>query len=151
MASLNQCNFIGNAGAAPEIRTFDNGGKVATFNIAVTERWKDRTGNQQESTEWVPLVFNGPLVDVVERFVKKGTPVYVSGKYTTRHYTNAQGVEVYRTEVRVRELQLLGGKPSEAAPSEDRPMSKAEAIREKYHAMAGGAPAPEDGSDDLPF
>ena len=117
MPQLNQCNFIGNAGAAPIVKTFQDGGKIATVNIAVTERWKGRDGQPAERTEWGPLVFDGPLADVAEKYIEKGSVLYVSAKFGQRKYVNAEGVQKYITEFRVRELQLLGGKPA-AAPAE---------------------------------
>lgn len=118
MAQVNQCNFIGNAGAAPTVKTFPDGGKIASVNIAVTERWKGRDGQPAERTEWVPLLFDGPLADVAEKYIEKGATLYVSAKFTQRKYTNAEGVTKYITEFRVRELQLLGAKPAAAAPAE---------------------------------
>ena len=120
MASLNICQFIGNVGADPEIRTFDGGGRLATFRIAVTERYTDRNNNQQERTEWVPLVFNGKLVDIVEKYVRKGSSIYVQGKWHTREWTDQQGGKHQSVEVSVLQMQLLDKKesrPQTAAPA----------------------------------
>ena len=120
MAQLNQCNFIGNAGAAPTVKTFQDGGKIASVNIAVTERWRGRDGQPAERTEWVPLIFDGPLADVAEKLIQKGDSLYVTAKFSQRSYTNADGVKKYITEFRVREFQLLGARPApapEAAPA----------------------------------
>ena len=147
MANLNQCNFIGNVGSAPTIRSFENG-KVATCSIAVTEKYNDRNGNRHEDTEWVPLVFNGSLVDVVEKYVQSGTQLYVSGKMKTRKYTNAQGVEKTVTEVRVRDMILLGG------PRSDDEKPKAENRQPLYEAakaVEAVEAAAEKDPDDLPF
>ncbi len=141
MAQVNQCNFIGNAGAAPTVKTFPDGGKIASVNIAVTERWKGRDGQPAERTEWVPLLFDGPLADVAEKYIEKGATLYVSAKFSQRKYTNAEGVTKYITEFRVRELQLLGGKPA-AAPAPAAP-SAAPAPQ--------SAPAEEPHDPDLPF
>jgi len=111
MASLNDCNFIGNCAAAPEMRTFDNGNKIASVRIAVTERFTTRDGNTQERTEWVPIVFNGRLADTAERFLSKGTPVFVSGKYRTREWTDQNGGKRFSTEIHADNLQLLGKRP----------------------------------------
>lgn len=115
MASLNKCQFIGNAGANPESRTFDNGNKIATLRLAVTERYTDRNGQQQEYTEWVPLVFNNKLADIAAQYITKGSPVYVEGKWRTRKWTDQQGVERFQTEMRVDTLQLLGQRPQQQA------------------------------------
>lgn len=141
MAQVNQCNFIGNAGAAPTVKTFPDGGKIASVNIAVTERWKGRDGQPAERTEWVPLLFDGPLADVAEKYIEKGATLYVSAKFTQRKYTNAEGVTKYITEFRVRELQLLGAKPA-AAPA---PAAPAAAPAPQ------SAPAEEPHDPDLPF
>lgn len=141
MAQVNQCNFIGNAGAAPTVKTFPDGGKIASVNIAVTERWKGRDGQPAERTEWVPLLFDGPLADVAEKYIEKGATLYVSAKFSQRKYTNAEGVTKYITEFRVRELQLLGTKPA-AAPA---PAAPAAAPAPQ------SAPAEEPHDPDLPF
>ena len=109
MASLNQCEFIGNLGADPEIKSVGQGGtKVANFSIACTEKWKDRTsGDTKEKTEWVRVVvWQEGLVKVVEQYLKKGSKVYLSGQMQTRKYEK-DGRDVYTTEI---VLQGFGGK-----------------------------------------
>ncbi len=151
MAQLNQCNFIGNAGSDPVVRFLESG-KLVTLNIAVTERWKTRDGNQVTDTTWVPLVFGGPLADVAEKYIHKGDALFVSGRLRIREYTNADGVKKSAMEIRVHELQLLGGKPSTSEPA-PAPQAKAEAIKEKYQDLAAkAAQAPASETDgDLPF
>lgn len=107
MAALNQCNFIGNTADAPEVRVFDGGGKIATIRIAITERYVDRSGTQKENTEWVSIVFNGKLADVAEKYIVKGSTVFVSGKLHTRSWQDQQGGKHYSTEVNALTLQLL--------------------------------------------
>jgi single-strand DNA-binding protein len=99
--SLNKVMLIGNLGADPEIRTFQNGGKVANLRIATSESWKDRnTGERQERTEWHTVaIFGEGLVGVVERFLKKGSKIYVEGKLQTRKWQDQQGNDRYSTEV----------------------------------------------------
>lgn len=116
MANLNYCTFIGNAGDVPYVKTFQNG-KVAMVNIAVTEKYTDRDGNRKEATEWIPLVFSDKLADVAEKYIEKGTPIFVAGKFVTRSWTSADEIKQYRTEIRVRDLQLLGGRRSEEKPA----------------------------------
>ena len=114
--SLNKVMLIGNLGADPEIRTFNNGGKVANLRIATSEQWKDRqTGERKEKTEWHSVViFNDNIVKVVENYVKKGSTVYIEGALQTRKWTDQQGVEKYSTEIVVSrfkgELTMLGGR-----------------------------------------
>ena len=127
MPNLNFCSFIGQAGSDPKCRTFESGSKVANVNIAVSEKYKTRDGEVKESTEWIPLVLNDKLADVAEKYIRKGSLVYVSGKFRTRKYTNHDGVEVSATEIVVRELQLLSKREDNATeerreqPREERP------------------------------
>ncbi|GHS96880.1 single-stranded DNA-binding protein [Bacteroidia bacterium] len=99
--SLNKVMLIGNLGRDPEIRTNSSGGKIVNMSVATSETWKDKnTGERKETTEWHRVVIFAPaLADVVERFVQKGTKVYVEGQLRTRKWTNQQGVDVYTTEV----------------------------------------------------
>lgn len=104
MTSLNKVMLIGNLGADPEIRSFQNGGKVANFRIATKETWKDRnTGERQERTEWHSIAVHPEgLVGVVERFLRKGSKVYVEGQLQTRKWQDQQGNDRYSTEVVLR-------------------------------------------------
>ena len=114
--SVNKVILIGNLGRDPEIRTFQNGGKVANLRIATSEQWKDRTtGERREKTEWhtVSILSEG-LVNVVERFLKKGSKVYVEGQLETRKWQDQSGQDRYSTEVVLRgfggTLQMLDGR-----------------------------------------
>lgn len=106
--SLNKVMLIGNLGADPEIRSFQNGGKVANLRIATSESWKDRnTGERKEKTEWHTVaIFSEGLVGVVERFLKKGSKVYIEGKLQTRKWQDQNGQDRYSTEV---VIQGMGG------------------------------------------
>ncbi|HEV2675897.1 MAG TPA: single-stranded DNA-binding protein [Aliidongia sp.] len=99
--SVNKVILIGNLGKDPEIRSTNDGTKVASLTIATSENWKDRTsGERKERTEWHRVViFNDRLVDVVERYVKKGAKVYIEGALQTRKWTDNSGQERYTTEV----------------------------------------------------
>ncbi len=98
--SVNKVILIGNLGKDPEIRTFGNGGKVANFSIATSETWKDKQGQRQEKTEWHNIaVFNEGLVGVIERYVKKGSKLYIEGKLQTRKWQDRDGNDKYTTEV----------------------------------------------------
>ena len=114
--SVNKVILIGNLGRDPEIRSFQNGGKVANLRIATSETWKDRnTGERREKTEWhtVSIMSEG-LVGVVERFLKKGSKVYIEGQLETRKWQDQSGQDRYSTEVVLRglngTLQMLGGR-----------------------------------------
>ena len=98
--SLNQCNFIGNLGADPETRTFGNGNKVTNLRLAVSEKWKDKqSGERKEKTEWVLVAVFGPLADVAANYLRKGSKVFVSGKFTTRKWQDQSGNDRYSTEI----------------------------------------------------
>ena len=101
MASLNQVSLIGNLGADPEVRTFANGGKVANLRLAVSETWKDKaTGERKEKTEWVTVaIFGDGLAGVAERYLRKGSKVFVQGKLQTRKWQDQSGADRYSTEV----------------------------------------------------
>ncbi len=97
---LNQCQFIGNLGRDPEVRTFQNGDKVCNLRIACTEKWKDRnTGERKERTEWVSVAVFGPLAGIAEQYLRKGSKVYISGKLATRKWQDQSGQDRYSTEV----------------------------------------------------
>ena len=102
--SLNKVMLIGNLGADPEVRTFQNGGKVCNLRIATTESWKDRnSGEKQERTEWHTVaIFNDGLAGVAERFLRKGSKVYIEGQLQTRKWQDQQGNDRYSTEVVLR-------------------------------------------------
>ncbi|MEM9312124.1 MAG: single-stranded DNA-binding protein [Pseudomonadota bacterium] len=114
--SLNKVMLIGNLGADPEIRSFQNGGKVANLRIATSETWKDRnTGERQERTEWHTVaIFSEGLVNVVENYLKKGSKVFVEGQLQTRKWQDQNGQDRYSTEVVLRgfngTLTMLDGR-----------------------------------------
>ena len=111
--SVNKVILIGNLGRDPEIRTFQNGGKVANLRIATSESWKDRnSGERREKTEWHSVaVMSEGLVNVIERYLKKGMKVYVEGQLQTRKWQDQTGNDRYTTEVVLQkfrgELQML--------------------------------------------
>lgn len=128
MSSLNEVNLIGNVGKDPEIRSTLGGDRIATFSIATSEKWKDRaSGEMQEKTEWHNIVvFGDGLAGVIEKYVTKGTKLYVKGALKTRKWQDQSGNDRYSTEVVLSgpkaQLVLLGGKEGggegrRAAPS----------------------------------
>lgn len=112
--SLNRVQAIGNVGKDPEIKSLNSGSRVANFSLAVSEKWKDKqTGEAKEKTEWLNVVvWTDALIGVIERYVKKGSKLYVEGKYQTRKYQDASGNDRYSTEVVIQgfggSIQLLG-------------------------------------------
>ena len=115
--SVNKVILIGNLGADPEIKSFQNGGKVANLRIATSEQWKDRmTGERKERTEWHQVVINGEgLIGVVERYLKKGSKVYIEGSLRTRKWQDRDGNDKYTTEIVIAgmggTLTMLDGAP----------------------------------------
>lgn len=116
--SVNKVILIGNLGKDPEVRSLQNGGKVCNLSIATSESWKDKgTGERKERTEWHRVViFNENLTMVAERYLKKGSKVYIEGQIETRKWTDQSGVEKYSTEIVLRqfrgELTLLDSRES---------------------------------------
>ena len=106
--SVNKVILVGNVGSDPEIRSFNNGGKVANFSLATSENWRDKqSGERKEKTEWHRVaIFSDGLVNVVERYVKKGSKLYIEGKLQTRKWQDRDGNDKYTTEV---VIQGFGG------------------------------------------
>ena len=107
--SLNKVILIGNVGKDPEVK-YVGTDKVANFTLATTETWKDRNGEKKENTEWHNIVVWRNSADVVEKYVKKGSQLYVEGKLTTRKWTDQSGNVRYTTEIQAQSIQLLGRK-----------------------------------------
>ena len=98
--SINKVVLVGNLGRDPEVRHTNSGAKIVHLSVATSDSWKDKNGERQEKTEWHRVVvFNTNLADFAERFLKKGSKVYVEGALQTRKYTDASGQEKFSTEV----------------------------------------------------
>lgn len=116
MSGINKVIIVGNLGKDPEVRTFQNGGKVCNFSVATSESWKDKqTGEKKEKTEWHSIaVFNEGLADVCEKYLRKGSKVYVEGKLQTRKWQDQSGNDRYSTEVVLQgfdaKMEMLDGK-----------------------------------------
>lgn len=114
--SVNKVILVGNLGADPEVRTFQNGGKVCNLRIATSERWRDKnTGEQREKTEWHTVaIFSEGLVRVAEQYLRKGSTVYIEGQLQTRKWQDQSGADRYSTEVVLQNfggtLVMLGGR-----------------------------------------
>jgi single-strand DNA-binding protein len=141
MSGVNKVILLGRLGRDPEVRNFQNGGRVVNLRLATSERYKDREGNMQERTEWHSVaIFNEKLGEIAEKYLRKGSEVYVEGALETRKWTDQAGVEKYQTEIVLRqfrgELALVGGRQS--APAE------------QSAPRGGGKPAALD-DDSIPF
>lgn len=122
MASVNKVILIGNLGRDPEMRYLPSGEAVANFSIATTEKWKDKSGEMQEQTEWHRVSFFGRQAEICGEYLKKGSAVYVEGRLQTRKWTDKEGVERTTTEIRGDRMQMLGGRGGGgSAPMGDAP------------------------------
>ena len=150
--SVNKVILVGNLGRDPEIRTMQNSSRVANLSIATGERWRDKqTGEQREKTEWHRVVvFDDRLVDVIERFVKKGAKLYLEGQLQTRKWVDQGGQERYSTEVVLQryrgELTMLDGRSDSG--EQQRSSGAYGGHRQEQQAPAYGAPELD---DDIPF
>lgn len=114
MAALNRVMIIGNLGKDPESKEVGSG-QVTSFPIAVTEKYKDRNGTHQETTEWVNVVCWSKLAEISQKYLKKGSSVYIEGKLKTRSWEDQNGVKKYVTEVLANSMQMLGGRGEQKA------------------------------------
>lgn len=138
---LNQCNFIGRLGKPPEVRYSSSGDAITNFSIAIGSQWKDKSGEKQESTEWINCVAFGKLGEIVGQYLVKGSHVYVSGRMKTEKYQGKDGQDRYSTKIIASEMKMLGSKSQEATSHE--PESKPD------NSKAGNGFADMD--DDIPF
>lgn len=158
--SVNTVILIGNLGRDPEVRTTQNGDKIVNLRLACSESWRDKnTGERREKTEWVSVViFNEGLAAIAEKYLRKGSKVFLSGSLQTRKWADQQGVEKYTTEVVLQryrgELTLLDGKrdgdDDRSSCSDERSGGTAAEYREKQTPASGGGSRFDDG-DDIPF
>lgn len=155
MASLNKVLFMGNTGKEPEVRYLPDGTAVATVSLAVTEKRKDKAGNKVEETEWINLKFFGRLAEIVEQYVPKGQTIYVEGKLTTEKWEDKNKVKQYKTVIVCSEMQLLGGKPRDAAQSAPKsstqPASKGDGAGEKPAGAGQPRLSDADFDDSIPY
>lgn len=144
--SVNKVLILGNLGNAPEVRYLEgNRGKVASFRVATTERYKDRNGETKELTEWHTVNAWDKRADFVEKYLKKGAQVYIEGRLKTRSYQDKDGNERYATEITADNIQLLGKRPDDSA------QPTAQTAHAQQSAPAPVVTAEDAGDDDLPF
>ena len=148
MSDLNQCTFTGRLGSDPEIKSFQNGGRIANMRLAVGSQWKDKTtGEKKERTEWVSLVAGQDgLVGVVERFLRKGSQIAVAGELRTRKWQDKSGNDRYSTEVHIDKLTMLGGGEKQQTGS-----AASSGFGGGFGNQDGGANFGDDLDDDVPF
>jgi single-strand DNA-binding protein len=157
MASVNKVILIGNLGADPEVRYLPSGDAVANLSLATTDKFKDRSGEMQEVTEWHRVSFFGKTAEICGQYLKKGSAVYVEGSLRTRKWQDKEGNDRYTTEIRGDRMQMLGGRGGGGMAD----MDSAPAPRATGRpAASGGSSAPsrapaggafDDLEDDIPF
>ncbi len=157
MAYVNKIFLLGFTGKDPEVRAFENGGKVASFSLATTKRYTDRNGDAQQQTMWHNIQVSGSSVDFVQKYVKKGDLVFVEGELTERTYKSQDGELKHVYEVRAASVQMIGQKSEQnaqqaAAPSQPQQMLRTAASMQQRQTPAQPAsPTGEEFTDDLPF
>lgn len=146
MRGVNKVILIGNLGKDPELTTFESGNKKASFSLATTERYRDRNGQDQTQTEWHNIVVWGNLAEIVEKYLKKGMPVYIEGKIRTREYTAQDGSQRRITEIVADNMNMLSSR-------EENSYSNSNSLQERTAETKIPDSAPEElkPQDDLPF
>ncbi len=142
MSGLNQVNLIGRLGQDPVIRHTASGDAVANISVATSESWKDKNGDKNEKTEWHKVVAFGKLAEIMEKWIKKGSQVYIQGKIQTRKWQDKEGRDNYTTEIVAKDMVMLGGANKSSPESEsesEQPYDKSKAV------------AIESFDDDVPF
>ena len=153
---VNKVILIGNLGKDPDHKTFPNGGAVTNVSLATSESWKGRDGQMQEHTEWHNLVFNDKLADIAKQYLRKGSKIYVEGQIRTRKYQDKEGKDRFISEIRVRDMQMLDGKPGGGEGSFGGGGGGSSYERSSSAPARQSSPAPADGGggfedDDIPF
>ena len=161
MASVNKVILVGNLGRDPEVRYLPSGDPVANVTIATSSKYKSKTGELVEETEWHRVTFFGKLAEIVGQYLKKGRSVYVEGRIKTRKYTDKDGVEKFATDIIANDMQMLGSREGRGEPSGDdegggysrpAPASRpAAAQRPAAPAAAKPSSGFDDMDDDIPF
>ena len=164
MASVNKVILVGNLGRDPEVRYMPDGGAVANISIATTSKYKNKTGEMVEETEWHRVSFFGRLAEIAGEYLKKGRSVYVEGRIKTRKYTDKEGIEKFATDIIATEMQLLGSREGMGSPGGDEgggggysrpnaPASRPAAPPARPQAAVPAKPSSgfDDMDDDIPF
>ncbi len=162
MASVNKVILVGNLGRDPEIRYMPSGEPVANITIATSSKYKNKSGEMVEETEWHRVTFFGKLAEIAGQYLKKGRSVYVEGRLKTRKYTDKDGIEKYATDIVANEMQMLGSREGMGEPSGDdgggyaprsAPAPRAPAAPQAERQAPAPKPAGgfDDMDDDIPF
>lgn len=152
--SVNKVILVGNLGQDPELRATQDGRELATFSLATTESWKDKnSGERKDKTEWHRIVvYSQGLVNVIKKYVTKGSKLYIEGQLQTRKWVDNSGIEKYTTEVVLQNfnssLQMLDSRNSQPSAKDNPNQSMQDTVQDQF----AGAKVVEDGLDDnIPF
>ena len=158
MASVNKVILVGNLGRDPETRYMPDGGAITNVSIATTSKYKNKSGEMVEETEWHRVSFFGRLAEIAGEYLKKGRPVYIEGRLKTRKYTDKDGVEKYATDIIASEMQMLGsregmggGDGGSSGGYERAERGTSGGASASKPAQKGGASKFDDMDDDIPF
>lgn len=147
MSGINKVILVGNLGKDPEVRYLEGGTAVAKFPLATSETYKNKEGQKVDSTEWHNIVMWRGLAEIAEKFLKKGSLVYIEGKIRTRAYDDKEGNKRYATEIIADSMTMLGRRNEESNHPAATPEVQKQAQETPIVAQAGG----EQTGDDLPF
>ncbi len=162
MASVNKVIVLGNLGRDPEVRYSTDGAAITNISIATSSKYKDKSGEMREDTEWHRIVFFGRLAEIAGQYLKKGRSVYVEGRLKTRKWQDQSGADRYTTEIVADQMQLLGGREDSAGgapalPDDDMGAPSAPPARRAPAEARSAPPAAASGGgfgdldDDIPF
>ncbi|HBG70327.1 MAG: single-stranded DNA-binding protein [Bacteroidetes bacterium GWF2_43_63] len=146
MRSINKVILIGNVGKDPEVKIFEGGRKKASFSLATTEKYRDKAGAEQSVTEWHNIAVWGPQAEVIEKYVRRGSPLFVEGRIQYREYTDKDGVKKRFTEITLDNFSMLGTRSAQDGGTE--------ITNTNTSADSGSDPLNtplNNGNDDLPF
>lgn len=146
--SVNKVILVGRLGRDPETRFTGGGQAVANFSMATDETYKDRNGVKQKKTEWHKLVAWGKLAEIVQKFLTKGSLIYIEGTLHTREWQDKEGVKKYTTEITAYQMRMLGGGDRRQPADGDADSGPAESYN---HQGTGGTAGPEISDEDIPF
>jgi single-strand DNA-binding protein len=149
--SLNKAQIIGNLGADPEIRSTTSGTRVATLSVATSRSWNDREGQRQEKTEWHRVVCWDKLAEICEKYLKRGDRVYIDGSIEYRQWEGQDGQTKYTTEIRAREMIMLGGSGDSGGEPARTRSEAGQASRSASNDFSDFSSESLAGEDDLPF
>jgi single-strand DNA-binding protein len=150
MRGVNKVILLGHLGKDPEVQTFDGGRMLAKFTLATTETYKDKAGQKVEKTEWHNISMWGVQADIAQKYLRKGTPIYLEGKISTREYEK-DGVKKYFTEIIAETFNMLGGKENNSGGNTYQNNTQNNTQQNNQQAAPVASYAMDAPGDDLPF